>query len=143
MRPDRLVVGECRGAEIVDLLTALNTGHEGGAGTLHANGSADVPARLEALGLLGGVPRDALHAQVAAALQVVVHLRRTPEARVVEEICLLLPAGTRRLVIAVPAWRRGVGPGPSAAALERMLAERGVAVEAPPHPPADEAQRRG
>nr|BFE64086.1 hypothetical protein GCM10020063_086120 [Dactylosporangium thailandense] len=54
MRPDRLIVGECRGAEIIDLLGALNTGHEGGAATLHANSPADVPARLEALGLLGG-----------------------------------------------------------------------------------------
>ena len=77
MRPDRLVVGECRGAEVVDLLGALNTGHEGGAGTLHANAPGDVPARLEALGLLGGLPRAALHAQVAAALQVVLQVRRT------------------------------------------------------------------
>ena len=57
MRPDRLVVGECRGAEVVELLSALNTGHEGSAGTLHANRAVDVPARLEALGLLGGLPR--------------------------------------------------------------------------------------
>ena len=78
MRPDRLVVGECRGAEVIDLLGALNTGHEGGAGTLHANTAADVPARLEALGLLSGVPRIALHAQIAAALQVIVHMRRMP-----------------------------------------------------------------
>ena len=77
MRPDRLVVGECRGAEIVDLLGALNTGHDGGAGTLHANAPADVPARLEALGMLGGLPRAALHAQVLAALQVVLQVRRT------------------------------------------------------------------
>src|SRR5262249_1528101 len=55
MRPDRLVVGEFRGAEIVELLVALNTGHEGGAATLHANAAADVPARLYALGALGGV----------------------------------------------------------------------------------------
>src|SRR5262247_3626940 len=68
MRPDRLVVGECRGAEIVDLLGAFNTGHDGGAGTLHANAATDVPARLEALGLFGGIPRAALHAQVAAGL---------------------------------------------------------------------------
>src|SRR6266508_971659 len=126
MRPDRLVVGECRGAEVVDLLGALNTGHEGGAGTLHANRPADVPARLEALGLLGAVPRDALHAQISAALRVVVHLRRTAECRVVDEVCLLLPHGPHRLVAAVPAWRRGVGTGPAALALARMLADRGV-----------------
>ena len=126
MRPDRLVVGECRGREVVDLLGALNTGHEGGAGTLHANAPADVPARLEALGLLGGLPRAALHAQVAAALQVVLHLRRTAGGRILDSVCLLLPAGPERLVTAVPAWRYGVGPGPAAARLARMLAERGV-----------------
>ncbi|HET8683953.1 MAG TPA: TadA family conjugal transfer-associated ATPase [Micromonosporaceae bacterium] len=130
MRPDRLVVGECRGAEIVDLLAALNTGHDGGAGTLHANTSADVPARLEALGLLGGLPRPALHAQVAAALQVVLHLRRTLGGRVLDEVCLLLPAGPDRLVSAVPVWRRGGGPGPGAAALGRLLADRGVPLPA-------------
>lgn len=53
MRPDRIVVGEVRGAEVVDLLAALNTGHEGGAGTVHANSPGEVPARLEALGALG------------------------------------------------------------------------------------------
>ncbi|MBO0871567.1 MAG: TadA family conjugal transfer-associated ATPase, partial [Micromonosporaceae bacterium] len=117
MRPDRLVVGECRGAEVVDLLAALNTGHEGGAGTLHANAATDVPARLEALGLLGGVPRDALHAQLAAAVQVVVHLRRDREGRRVHEVCVLLPAGADRVVTARPAWRRERGPGPAAATL--------------------------
>src|SRR4029450_10131860 len=66
MRPDRLVIGECRGAEVVDLLGALNTGHEGGAGTLHANAATDVPARLEALGLLGGLARGARRGQGGA-----------------------------------------------------------------------------
>jgi pilus assembly protein CpaF len=127
MRPDRLVVGECRGVEVVDLLAALNTGHEGGAGTLHANAAADVPARLEALGLLGGLPRAALHAQVAAALQVVLQVRRAADGRVLDAICLLLPAGPARLVTAVPAWTRGRGLGPAASRLARMVAERGVA----------------
>jgi pilus assembly protein CpaF len=126
MRPDRLVVGECRGAEIVDLLAALNTGHEGGAGTLHANTSADVPARLEALGLLGGVPREALHAQISAALQLVIHLRRRGAVRVVEEICVLLSEGGHGRVSAVPAWRTAAGPGPAAAVLARLLADRAV-----------------
>jgi pilus assembly protein CpaF len=130
MRPDRLVVGECRGREVVDLLGALNTGHEGGAGTLHANAPADVPARLEALGLLGGLPRAALHAQVAAALQVVLHLRRTAGGRILDSVCLLLPAGPERLVTAVAAWRHGAGPGPAAPRLARLLAERGVPVPA-------------
>jgi pilus assembly protein CpaF len=81
MRPDRLVVGEVRGAEVVDLLAALNTGHEGGAGTLHANASVDVPARLEALALAAGLPRDALHAQLASAVDAVLHVGRDPDGR--------------------------------------------------------------
>ena len=130
MRPDRLVVGECRGAEIVDLLGALNTGHEGGAGTLHANTPGDVPARLEALGLLGGLPRAALHAQVVAALQVVLQVRRTDRGRVLESVSVLLPSGDQRLATVVPAWRRLRGAGPAAPALARLLADRGVAVPA-------------
>jgi pilus assembly protein CpaF len=68
MRPDRIIVGEVRGAEVVDLLGALNTGHDGGAGTVHANNPGEVPARLEALGALGGLDRGALHSQLAAAV---------------------------------------------------------------------------
>lgn len=128
MRPDRLVVGECRGREVVDLLVAMNTGHEGGAGTLHANTPSDVPARLEALGLLGGLPRPALHAQVAAALQVVLHVRRADRGRALDSICLLLPEGPDRLVRAVPVWGRDGGPGPAARTLAELLDEREVAV---------------
>lgn len=69
MRPDRIVLGEVRGAELRDLLMALNTGHEGGCGTVHANGVAEVPARLEALAALGGLSREAASAQITAALQ--------------------------------------------------------------------------
>lgn len=76
MRPDRIVVGECRGPELLTLLSALNTGHDGGAGTLHASGIADVPARLEALGALGGLSAAALARQVRSALHLVVHLER-------------------------------------------------------------------
>lgn len=68
MRPDRIVVGEVRGGEVVDLLAALNTGHDGGAGTVHANSPAEVPARLEALAAVGGLGRSALHSQLAAAV---------------------------------------------------------------------------
>ncbi|SCG63515.1 TadA family conjugal transfer-associated ATPase [Micromonospora coxensis] len=128
MRPDRLVVGECRGAEVVDLLAALNTGHDGGAGTLHANTPADVPARLEALGLLGGLPRAALHAQVAAALQVLLQVRRGSRGRVLESICLLLPEGPERLVTVVPVWIRSRGLGLAGRALATLLRDRGVAV---------------
>lgn len=81
MRPDRLVLGECRGAELATLLTALNTGHDGGAGTLHASRLSDVPMRLEALGLLAGLSPPALARQAIAALHLVVHLRRWPDGR--------------------------------------------------------------
>lgn len=76
MRPDRVILGEVRGPELRDLLAALNTGHEGGCGTVHANSVSDVPARLEALAALGGLSRDACHAQVASALQVAIHIHR-------------------------------------------------------------------
>ncbi|PFG17759.1 pilus assembly protein CpaF [Propionicimonas paludicola] len=90
MRPDRLVVGEVRGAELVDLLLAMNTGHEGGCGTVHANSAGAVPARLEALAALGGLSRDALHAQLAAAVEVLVQVRRLPDGRRwVEELRVL------------------------------------------------------
>jgi pilus assembly protein CpaF len=126
MRPDRLVVGECRGPEVVDLLGALNTGHDGGAATLHANAPADVPARLEALGLLGGVPRAALHAQLASAVQAVVQVRRVGGRRVVDEICLLVPVGEQRWVRAVRAWSRLGGQAPAAEALDVLLARGSV-----------------
>lgn len=81
MRPDRIIVGEVRGPEVIDLLTALNTGHEGCAGTLHANSVAEVPARMEALAALGGIGRTALHSQLAAALDVVFGVARRPDGR--------------------------------------------------------------
>lgn len=76
MRPDRLVLGECRGEEVRDLLAALNTGHDGGAGTLHANSLDDVPARLEALGALAGLGPTAVARQAVSAIGAVLHLER-------------------------------------------------------------------
>ncbi len=76
MRPDRLVLGECRGEEVRELLTALNTGHDGGAGTLHANGLHEVSARLEALGALAGMDDRALARQVVSAIGLVLHVAR-------------------------------------------------------------------
>ena len=109
MRPDRLVVGEVRGAEVVDLLAALNTGHDGGCGTLHANRAADVPARLEALAALAGLGREALHSQLAAALRVVVHLVRDPDRRVAEISLLARP---EEHVTTLPAWTWDGRSGP-------------------------------
>lgn len=76
MRPDRLILGEVRGAEVRELLSALNTGHEGGCGTVHANTASDVVARFEALGALADLSRSAVHAQLASAVEAVVHVRR-------------------------------------------------------------------
>jgi len=107
MRPDRLVVGEARGPEIVSLLGALNTGHEGGAGTLHANGAEDVPARVEALGCGAGLDRAAVHSQLAATRVMIVHLVRDSGGRRLAELRVLRrnPDG---LVRAVPAVSFGV-----------------------------------
>lgn len=106
MRPDRLVVGEVRGQEVCELLAALNTGHDGGAGTLHANSPAEVPARLEALAALGGLSRDALHSQFAAAVQVVLHVRRRADgARVLAEIGV--PVRDSAGVSVLPVWAAG------------------------------------
>ncbi len=128
MRPDRLVVGECRGAELAELLGALNTGHEGGASTIHANRSADVPTRLEALGLLGGVPLPALRAQIAAAFQVVLHLRRSPAGRGLAEVCLLArPSGQGPLSV-WPVWSQQAGLGPAAQPFALALAANGASV---------------
>ena len=125
MRPDRLVVGEVRGAEVVDLLAALNTGHEGGCGTLHANSALDVPARVEALALAAGLPRAAAHSQFASAIDLVVHVGRAADGtRRLQQVAL--PARTGEgLVTMVPARTFGPGahevPGPAAAELAERL----------------------
>jgi len=86
MRPDRIVLGECRGPEVSDVMTALNTGHDGGCATLHANAAVDVPARLEALGSLAGLSRAAVQAQAATAFEVVLHVRRSGALRYLAEV---------------------------------------------------------
>lgn len=103
MRPDRLVVGEVRGQEVCDLLAAFNTGHEGACGTVHANTAPDVVARLEALALLGGLGREALHAQVAAGLDAVLHLERDGAGRRLVGGIGVLRRGADALVEVVPA----------------------------------------
>lgn len=89
MRADRLILGECRGSELMVLLTALNTGHSGGGSTLHANSLEDVPTRLEALGHLAGMPPLALAAQAISAFDVLIHLERTEGSRRVQSIGVL------------------------------------------------------
>lgn len=79
MRPDRLIVGECRGVEIADMLQAFLTGHTGGATTVHAATLQDVPARLHALGGLAGLTERALSDFARGAFDLVVHLERAPD----------------------------------------------------------------
>lgn len=114
MRPDRLVVGECRGAEVRDVLLALNTGHAGSAATVHANTVADVPSRLAGLALLAGIGREAAADLAASAFDVVIHLQRTVNGRVVDSIGVLAEGGVQT------AYQREGGrylAGPGAAAL--------------------------
>ena len=126
MRPDRLVVGEFRGAEMIELLVAMNTGHEGAAATLHANSAADVPARLVALGALAGLPSGAVASIAGSAVDVVVALRRRRGARVVDEIGLIERRGGDLAV--VTAWNSRAGRGPAAPELAARLADRGAVV---------------
>lgn len=89
MNPGRLLVGECRGSEVRELLMAMNTGHSGGGGTIHANSAQDVPARLAALGALAGMDPQSVFLQAASALDVVVHLARKEGSRVVAQIAVV------------------------------------------------------
>ena len=121
MRPDRIIVGEVRGAEVVDLLAALNTGHDGGAGTVHANNPAEVPARLEALAALGGLDRFALHSQLAAAVQVLLHVGRDRAGkRRLSEIAVLRRDGGGLVGVAT-AWHADDGFGSGADDLTALL----------------------
>ena len=131
MRPDRIVLGECRGAEVRDVLTALNTGHEGGCATVHANTAADVPARLEALAALAGMDRESVAAQAFSALDVVIHLRRTRRPgevarRFVAEIGAVRRDGAGRLVVAPALTWNGVGAPQEHAQWPGLARRRGV-----------------
>jgi len=83
MRPDRIIIGECRGGEALDLLQALNTGHAGSMSTIHANSPRDALARLEVLTLLSGIeiPISAIRAQIASAFDLVVQIVRSDEGK--------------------------------------------------------------
>lgn len=103
MRPDRLVLGECRGAEVRELLSALNTGHDGGAGTLHANSLDDVPARLEALGALAGLRPDAVARQAVSAIGAVLHIERLDGVRRLASLGRFAVDARDRLAVSVVA----------------------------------------
>jgi pilus assembly protein CpaF len=126
MRPDRLVVGEVRGAEVVDLLAAMNTGHEGGCGTLHANSAGDVPNRVASLAMAAGLSRGAALSQLASAVDLVVHLHRSRAGvRRVRDIGVLSGAGPEVEVRSAVTFDSGLGatPGPGFDRLEELLAQ--------------------
>jgi pilus assembly protein CpaF len=109
MRPDRIVIGEVRGAEALDLLTALNTGHDGALSTVHANSAADAVARLETLALMAGVglPHGAIAEQVQRGIDLIVQLERGVDgSRRVAEIAEVVRVAGRTAVRAIEA---GVG----------------------------------
>jgi pilus assembly protein CpaF len=81
MRADRLIIGEVRGAEVIDWLSALNTGHTGSAGTIHANSIHEVITRFESLGLMAGLSKEAIHSQLKTALNYVIHIERNADGK--------------------------------------------------------------
>ncbi|UFU07134.1 TadA family conjugal transfer-associated ATPase [Ruania halotolerans] len=109
MRPDRLVLGECRGAEVREVLGALNTGHDGGWATVHANAARDVPARLVALGALAGMSPATVAVQARSAVHAVVHLVRREGRRRLTEVAVLRAEGAEgfRAALALRCDRRG------------------------------------
>jgi pilus assembly protein CpaF len=128
MRPDRIVVGEVRGGEALDMLQALNTGHEGSLTSVHANSPEDALRRVETLALMAGVglPHSAVREQVASAVDLVVHQARGPSgSRRVESMAEVVRApggaGTRELyrLRGDRPWWRPPGSGDLAARLER------------------------
>jgi len=81
MRADRLIIGEVRGAEVIDWLGALNTGHTGSAGTIHANSIHEVIIRFESLGFMAGLSKEAIHSQLRTALEYVIHVERNSQGK--------------------------------------------------------------
>ena len=130
MRPDRIVIGEVRGGEAMDLLVALNTGHRGALSTVHANGPEDALRRIETLAMMAGlgVPHEVVREQLADAIDLVLHLERGPGGAG-------MPSSSREVV------RRRRRARPSG----RLWTPRGAGdLEQPPRPgPARGARRRG
>lgn len=128
MNPGRMLIGECRGAEVREMLTAMNTGHSGGGGTIHANSARDVPARLAALGALAGMSPEAVTLQAASALDVVIHLARGASGRIVAEVGFVRLVEGRLEVAPALMLTTATGEvraGPGWAALRALLAPSG------------------
>jgi pilus assembly protein CpaF len=128
MRPDRLVVGECRGAEVREFLGAMNTGHDGAGGTIHASSAGAVPARLAAMGALAGMGPEAVALQAASALDLVVHMARPGGRRMPVEIGRLIHRSDAAGGRAEEGEGRGAGPeaghGPGGAGLAVVTVAR-------------------
>ena len=156
MRPDRLVVGEVRGAEALDMLQAMNTGHDGSMTTLHANKPRDVLARIETLVLMAGydLPLRAIRSQIASAINVIVHLERQrdgtrkvvqiSEVTGMEEDVITMQEVFRFVRTGVDAHGHVVGRFTAAGIRPRMLdrlAERGLEMPAEIRPLFHEAMQ--
>ncbi|MBP3866377.1 MAG: CpaF family protein [Eggerthellaceae bacterium] len=111
MRPDRIIVGECRGAEALDMLQALNTGHDGSLTTLHANSPEDSIARLTTMVRFGAdLPVDVIESNIASAIDLVVQMRRSPDgSRFVSDIVALTFDRSASRCDTVPFYRRPIG----------------------------------
>ena len=137
MRPDRIIVGECRGPETLDMLQAMNTGHEGSMTTIHANSSREALSRLEVLVLMAGfdLPLRAIREQIAGSIDVIVHLERTPkgmrsvasisEVHGLESDVIVMQDLFRRGSSGAPLEPTGLRPR-----LAEVLAERGAPLDA-------------
>jgi pilus assembly protein CpaF len=129
MRPDRIVVGEVRGPEALDMLQALNTGHDGSLTTVHANSPEDALRRVETLALMAGVglPHEAVREQVASALDLIVHQARLPDgSRAVESVTEVVRAGGGagvRELYRIGGEPRGPGVGRLAERIGRLRRE--------------------
>jgi pilus assembly protein CpaF len=104
MRPDRILVGECRGPEALDMIQAMNTGHDGSMTTVHANSAREVIERMEVLVLMAAdLPVTSIHRQLASALDLIVHISRLPDGRrVITQIAEVVryDADEKRIVLA-------------------------------------------
>jgi pilus assembly protein CpaF len=137
MRPDRIIVGEVRGGEALDMLQAMNTGHEGSLSTAHANSPRDLLSRLETMALMSDVELPVAHVreQIAGALDLIVHVIRLPDGRrTVSRVAAVegLVAGSVVLQD-VFRWRRGPGSGfettGTMSSVAKLLAERDERVD--------------
>jgi pilus assembly protein CpaF len=113
MRPDRVIVGECRGGEALDMIQAMNTGHDGSMTTVHANSAREVIERLEVLVLMAAdLPVTSIHRQLASAINLVVHISRLPDgARAVTQIAEVVrydPEEKQIVLLDIFNYRNGV-----------------------------------